>query len=380
MSGGARRVAGARLGKGPLLLISAGTGYGGAERCLEIVLRHLPPHIRVTILAESRLHLAALAAQARPEVEVVVVDTTTPEAIRDAARRLAWAWLRLWPRAVLTNTQLSARLLAAVPPWLRGLRCRSFVYVHDFQWFDMEALFARLERATVLVPDRVVLERPGYLDRFVRPGGRRRAVELPCPFELPAEAPGEPPPDAPFLHLATVNPWKGHTHLIEAVAKARAAGADLRVESYGFRPDPHLLSLIEAQIADAGLGEAFALRDHVDDPAPLLRACFGVVIAAVSHSGGPESFGRTMVEAWAWRRPVIAFAAGAPGRLIRHEVDGLLVPEGDAAALAAAMLRLRNDPSLCRRLAENGEARARAEFGVEIIVPRLLDVLAGGDG
>src|SRR5690606_38244007 len=97
-----------------------------------------------------------------------------------------------------------------------------------------------------------------------------------------------------------------------------------------------------------------------------------------SHSGGPETFGRAIIEAWAHRKPVIAFAAGAPARLIAHEQDGLLVPEADVEALAAALARLWGDPDLCRRLGEAGYRKAAARYEAKAVTHQLVDALGLG--
>jgi glycosyltransferase involved in cell wall biosynthesis len=58
-------------------------------------------------------------------------------------------------------------------------------------------------------------------------------------------------------------------------------------------------------------------------------------------------------------------------------VSGLLVPPGDAEALAAAVRRVRDDPALARRLGEAGRRRLRDRFSWPAIVQRWLDVYAG---
>jgi glycosyltransferase involved in cell wall biosynthesis len=103
-----------------------------------------------------------------------------------------------------------------------------------------------------------------------------------------------------------------------------------------------------------------------------------VVVPSVSHSGGPETFGRTVIEAWAWRKPVVAYACGAVAGLIEDGVDGLLVPEGDVEALAEALHRLSTAPDLCRRLGEAGHARVLRDYEAGAVTRRLLDALAAG--
>ncbi len=75
--------------------------------------------------------------------------------------------------------------------------------------------------------------------------------------------------------------------------------------------------------------------------------------------------------------PVIASRVGGIPDIVEDGVSGLLVPPGDAAALAAAVRRLRDDPDLARRLGEGGRRRLREQFNWPAIVRRWLDLYAG---
>ena len=75
-----------------------------------------------------------------------------------------------------------------------------------------------------------------------------------------------------------------------------------------------------------------------------------------------DSFGIVLLEAWANGAPNVAYRAGGPTWVIRHEQDGLLVKCGDVDGLAAALLRLADNEALRRRLGEAGRERTRKEF------------------
>lgn len=75
-----------------------------------------------------------------------------------------------------------------------------------------------------------------------------------------------------------------------------------------------------------------------------------------------DSFGLVLLEAWANGAANVAYRAGGPAEVIRHEKDGLLVRCGDVGELAGAILRLVRDPGLRRRLGSAGQERTRSEF------------------
>lgn len=69
-----------------------------------------------------------------------------------------------------------------------------------------------------------------------------------------------------------------------------------------------------------------------------------------------EGLGRVLIEAMARARPVVASAVGGIPEVFEDGKDGRLVPPGDAAALATALIELLCDPVLARELGEHGRA------------------------
>lgn len=366
----------------PLFIVSLATGYGGAERSIEVLLQHLPESVSVRIYAEAPEHLAQLARLDRRGGRLQVLalaGTATPWGRKRLALRLAYDVWRLRPHAVLLNTHASALIAAMAARLLPDLGRLCHLYVRDFLWTDLHLIFARLRGARVLVPSQAVLQRLGYLAPVhVAPWGPVQATVMPCMVALPDEQPVRY--DGAFLHLATVNPWKGHIDLMLALrqlVQRRPEGAP-RIHSCGVTGHGPLRQDLARLIERLDLASHFELSPYTPDPSALLRDCRAVLVPSVSHSGGPETFGRSVIEAWAWRKPVVAYATGAPAQMIRHGVDGLLVPEGDLDALAQAMGQLHESPALCRRLGEAGHQRACTEFEAGHVTRRLLAHLGCG--
>ena len=148
--------------------------------------------------------------------------------------------------------------------------------------------------------------------------------------------------------------WKGGMVLVEAMARLPrgealallVGGAEPRREGYR--------AALEALIAARGLTGHVRLVGHCADmPAALLLA--DVVVHA---STDPEAFGRTVIEAQAMRRPVIASDLGAPRETVEEAMTGWRVPPGDPDALAQAIHWVLTMPE--RERAAVG-ARARAQ-------------------
>jgi glycosyltransferase involved in cell wall biosynthesis len=95
----------------------------------------------------------------------------------------------------------------------------------------------------------------------------------------------------------------------------------------------------------------------------------------VADGGDTESFGLVFAEAMASGCPVVASDLGGIQELIRNGDTGLMVPQRDPAAIAAAVGRLLGDEGLHRRLARDALRRVRAEYDQALIARRYGDVL-----
>jgi glycosyltransferase involved in cell wall biosynthesis len=113
------------------------------------------------------------------------------------------------------------------------------------------------------------------------------------------------------------------------------------------------LSALERAISDASVAERVSLVGALprDSAMQWLRAADAAVL-----SSDWENFPHAAVEALAAGTPVIATSVGGVPEIVQHGVNGLLVPPGDVAALAAAMHTITADPQLLGRLREGAEA------------------------
>lgn len=95
------------------------------------------------------------------------------------------------------------------------------------------------------------------------------------------------------------------------------------------------------------------------------------VLALPSHTTPrwKEQFGRVLIEAGACGKPVIGSSSGAIPEVVADA--GLIFPERDVPALAAAVRRLMNDPMLCRTLGQRGRERAVHCFSWQAIAAQM---------
>jgi glycosyltransferase involved in cell wall biosynthesis len=121
-----------------------------------------------------------------------------------------------------------------------------------------------------------------------------------------------------------------------------------------------------------GLGER--VRFLGAQPRERVVELFRAADAALLSSSW-ENFPHAVVEALAVGTPVLATDAGGVAEVVADGVNGLLVPPGDAEALAAAVRRFFADPALGERL-RAAAAPSVAEYSAERIFVRLEQALA----
>ena len=170
---------------------------------------------------------------------------------------------------------------------------------------------------------------------------------------------------------------KGVAVLLDALARLRAEEAEhgpVRLDVVGEGP---LRAELEAQAVALGVADRvdFAGGVSAEELARRFAACDAFVLPAVQDAKGDvEGLGVVLIEALLHGRPVIATASGGIVDIVRHEETGLLVPPGDAVALAGAVRRYQADPELAQRLAAAGAEWVAERFSWSRIVGDLASL------
>ena len=175
----------------------------------------------------------------------------------------------------------------------------------------------------------------------------------------PADFVPRPLPAMPPLRVAVVARmlWsKGIDVAVEAVRLARAQGAPVTLDLYG-APDPSNRRAIAEATLRAWSGEGVTWHGPTID----VSAVWADHHVACLPSRGGEGLPRTLLEAAASGRALVASDVPGCRSLVRDGIEGLLVPPGDAPALASALVRLSGDPGLVANL--GAAARGRIETG-----------------
>ncbi|MGH8975721.1 MAG: glycosyltransferase [Acidimicrobiia bacterium] len=160
--------------------------------------------------------------------------------------------------------------------------------------------------------------------------------------------------------VANLRANKDYPTMLRAARQLADAGEPIRFVSVGQGP---LAEELDGERERLGLGEQFRFLGYREDPVRVLVAA-DVFCLSSRFEGLPIS----LLEAMAAGLPVVATRVGGIPSVVTDRSEGRLVPAGAPAALAAALVELR-DPALRGRCAAAAAERVRA-FGIERAVRR----------
>ena len=159
--------------------------------------------------------------------------------------------------------------------------------------------------------------------------------------------------------VARLEPEKGQRHLIDAMPAILRAVPETWLAVVGEGSEADAL-----QARAASLGPEVAARivftGRRDDVSALTADLTLAVLPSLR-----EAQGISLIEAMARGVPVVASAVGGIPEVVTDGVDGRLVPPGDPAALADAIVELLRDPALRHRLGEAGRRTVADRFSID---------------
>jgi glycosyltransferase involved in cell wall biosynthesis len=184
-----------------------------------------------------------------------------------------------------------------------------------------------------------------------------------------------------LICVASLEEKKGHKYLIEACAQLSKKGVAFNCLLVG---DGDLRPELEAMIQQYGLSAHVKLlgRQPRHRVGELLAQSHALILPSIVTSKGKmEGIPVALMEALAMEMPVIATNISGVSELVENNVTGLLVPEKDAAALAAAIEIVRQDPEAAAVRGKRGRQKVVAEFDLhantEALAERFIASITG---
>ncbi|PLX34511.1 MAG: colanic acid biosynthesis glycosyltransferase WcaL [Hyphomicrobiales bacterium] len=159
---------------------------------------------------------------------------------------------------------------------------------------------------------------------------------------------------------------KGFDQLLRALALLAGEGVRVELTIAGSGPLRRPLQRLARQLNIAGQVNFAGFVSYDEVGALFQRADLMVMPCVIAPSGDRDGIPTVIMEALMHRLPVISTDVSGIPELIEHEVTGLLVPEKDPEALAAAIKRLAGDRDFALEIASRGRERVRERFNPEI--------------
>lgn len=167
--------------------------------------------------------------------------------------------------------------------------------------------------------------------------------------------------DKLLVTVGMIKRRKGLHISIEAFARILDKHPSARYVIAGQSEESSYLAQLRHQIQQLNIGHAVEIKGEIteDEKTDLYHRCSVFVAHFLSTDTSFDGFGLVYLEANACGRPVIGACASGAEEPIRSGHNGLLVPQGDVTATAAAIDRLFSDSEFSRKLGANARLTAQ---------------------
>jgi len=355
-----------RIDPSPIAFVVGQGGSGGTELQSQLLVRALLERgleVDVFVVEGGGSHdfgsatVHVLTGGRRVGVRGVWRTASAAWRLGVALRRRHYAVVHAAMARAYVLTALTCPRRSGMVAWRRNLGIHS-----DARWW------ARwLERLAVRNTSAIVANSSAVARYWVEERGIPASRVSVVPNALPEWRFGSVPP-APsngaavrLVCVGNLRPVKGHEVLIEAAAVLQSS-YDVEVVVLG---EGSARTELEALASD--LGVRLCLPGEVADPRPWLASA-----SVYAHPSRSEGSSNAVAEAMAQGCAIVCTDVGGARELVGD--TALLVPPGDASALAGAIGTLLEDPATRRDLGARARARAGHQMSVHHMVARHLDI------
>jgi glycosyltransferase involved in cell wall biosynthesis len=178
------------------------------------------------------------------------------------------------------------------------------------------------------------------------------------------------------LSVGTLRVCKGLAELIEAIALLRDRGRRVRLEIVG---EGEERAQLEALIRALRIDDRVRLVGYLPQEELIPAYHRASVVALPAHHEDHFGIPNILIEGLAAETPIVCTELPSMGELVEHEASALFVPERNPAALADALWRLIDDPSLAASFAARGRASVARKFDMHATVGQLAGIFTAAE-
>ncbi len=339
-----------------ILVLNLCFGFGGAEKSMSSIAQELQA-------SGDEVHAIVCNVDTELEYKKKSLSTTCISSnpakknlyhlshyVREHVKMITDCCEKSFPDVVVNNTPRGLLLIPALAKRFGRARL-----VHCCHTMQTSRLLLRANGGSI---DRFIAVSSFLASRMPRAVSKKTIV-IPNGFESAGSFAQSPPVEGArdfFLSLACVpSRWKSLETAVDAVELLVKHGirAYLTMGIKRGYNETYLREIVRL-VSRKGLAKHIAFQEDILDPINFFASHHAVLSTSISGHGGPETFGRTVVEGWNAHRLVIASACGGTKELIKDGSTGLLFREGSAADLAKVIIEIIGNPARYARICENG--------------------------
>lgn len=352
-----------------LMYISGNLGYGGQERQLLYLLRQLDQQqFSLTIVIwnyeDGQRHFAEEIAKLGVDIRLFNIQTSS------LTKLLSFRKIIRKKKPVLVHSYEFSKNIYACLATL-GISSTAIGALRSSYWFNLTSGGRLVTYLNGMLPLNIISNNYRGLQElkeFFPKVVPRKLMVLRNKLEL-SQFQVHSLPSTDMIQTVSVGrlgPEKRVDMIIDTVAKLVEKGLNI-VHRHAGRGV--LRDKLQRQIQEKKIQKHFTLIGETDDINSFIGSAHFFMHAAAS-----EGMPNVLMEAMACGRAVLTTDCGDSAIMIENEIHGFVVDQGDFDAYLERALLLSNDLELCKRLGKEARAKAEKEFGIETLIPEIMEL------
>lgn len=357
-----------------LAILSIASGYGGAERSLELLVEQWKLESDLFCFVENYHHYKEMKKILGSDGKIYKMNDgrTLFSIIKNLFVIIKVNELEHFDYWI-TNTNKSALYLTFIKILKQIPDNKMLVFLRDFQWKLKKVIFRVLSGITIAIPNIATIEYGNNKNFF----SNYNILVTGNPVRITSTANNiSALKQGKFiLLLANIARWKGIILALQAYKKSGVYLNGIKLCIYGKIADNRYYDECLKYIQDNDLEDSVTISPFCTETDSLYRKCIMVLNTSISQYGGPETFGRTIIEAWSFSKPVLTFSVGGPKYLVINGKNGFCVKEGDTDTLAEKIRLLCYDREIAYKMGIDGYNKVMTEFKADVVSKRILNYI-----
>jgi glycosyltransferase involved in cell wall biosynthesis len=328
-----------------IFIFSNANGYGGAERSIEDIITLFKDEYRIVVFASNKKHIENLKKISN--IRIITLNNGNSLFITVNNLKKIFQIIKKENKLkLLINTNKGAFYFSILSYFLKP-SFNLFIYIRDFQWKYQKFIFYALKKynPTYLFTSMSFFDYKSFFSKNIKnykiiPNFINTSDNLDSKKELTNDIHDE----KIILIPAMINRWKGIEYAIKSLSLIKEEVFKYNIKLYiiGKVVDKEYFNELKSLVKESSLSNIVIFTDYTDNIEEYYKKSWIVLNTSISQYGGPETFGRTILESWKHKKPVIAFNCGGPKYIIKDGENGFLVEEKNINKLSQQILHLLN--------------------------------------